>query len=101
MAKLWLTVVPLASFAAVLMGIHCLVRYQSFLNHHQRSDGSFYGNMFPRRYHASGILSLPFDDIHEPFEAWYAGDVNISRIDYYHGKKCSINQNIPQIGYHS
>lgn len=44
-----------------------------------------YDEYFPRYYHASGLLSLPFDDIVEPFEAWFAGDRNMSRIDYYYG----------------
>lgn len=46
---------------------------------------SLYDEYFPRYYHATGILSLPFDDIAEPFEAWFAGDRNMSRIDYYYG----------------
>lgn len=46
---------------------------------------ALYDKYFPRYYHATGILSLPFDDIAEPFEAWFAGDRNVSRIDYYYG----------------
>ena len=46
---------------------------------------ALYDKYFPRYYHATGILSLPFDDITEPFEAWFAGDRNVSRIDYYYG----------------
>lgn len=46
---------------------------------------ALYDEYFPRYYHATGILSLPFDDIVEPFEAWFAGDRNMSRIDYYYG----------------
>ena len=41
---------------------------------------------FPHFYHATGFISLPYDDIVEPFEAWYAGKLNMSRIDYYYGK---------------
>ena len=41
---------------------------------------------FPKTYHATGLLTLPYDGIMEPFEIWYAGDLNMSRIDYYHGK---------------
>jgi hypothetical protein len=41
---------------------------------------------FPHFYHSNGVIHLPFDDIHEPFEVWYAGDYNMSRIDYYYGK---------------
>ena len=44
-----------------------------------------YDEYFPRFYHATGLLSLPFDDIVEPFEAWFAGERNMSRIDYYYG----------------
>jgi len=44
-----------------------------------------YDEYFPRFYHATGLLSLPFDDIVEPFEAWFAGVKNMSRIDYYYG----------------
>ena len=46
---------------------------------------ALYDEYFPRYYHATGILSLPFDGIVEPFEAWFAGDRNMSRIDYYYG----------------
>ena len=53
---------------------------------------ALYDAYFPRCYHATGILSLPFDDIVEPFEAWFAGDRNTSRIDYYYGTyECSCN----------
>lgn len=40
---------------------------------------------FPEFYHAQGIISLPYDGIIEPFEAWYAGKHRMSRIDYYYG----------------
>ena len=46
---------------------------------------ALYDEYFPRYYHATGILSLPFDGIVEPFEAWFAGARNMSRIDYYYG----------------
>lgn len=46
---------------------------------------TLYVEYFPRYYHATGILSLPFDGIVEPFEAWFAGERNMSRIDYYYG----------------
>lgn len=46
---------------------------------------TLYIEYFPRYYHATGILSLPFDGIVEPFEAWFAGERNMSRIDYYYG----------------
>lgn len=41
---------------------------------------------FPGFYHAQGIISLPYDGIIEPFEAWYGGRHKMSRIDYYYGK---------------
>ncbi|XP_012559591.2 uncharacterized protein LOC100198320 isoform X1 [Hydra vulgaris] len=40
---------------------------------------------FPSFYHAVGTITLPYDDLVEPFEAWYAGELNMSRIDYYYG----------------
>ena len=43
---------------------------------------------FPEFYHAQGIISLPYDGIIEPFEAWYAGRHKMSRIDYYYGNEC-------------
>ena len=42
---------------------------------------------FPEFYHAQGIISLPYDGIIEPFEAWYAGKHQMSRIDYYYGNQ--------------
>lgn len=45
-----------------------------------------YDKLLPRYYHATGLLTLPYDNIVEPFEAWYAGERNMSRIDYYYGK---------------
>ena len=41
---------------------------------------------FPKTYHATGLLTLPYDGIMEPFEIWYAENLNMSRIDYYHGE---------------
>jgi hypothetical protein len=52
-----------------------------------------YDRLLPRRYHSTGVVSLPFDEISEPFEAWFAGDVNKSRIDYYYGKGIFIRLN--------
>ncbi|XP_068738415.1 cathepsin S-like [Montipora capricornis] len=51
-----------------------------------------YDDYFPRFYHATGLLSLPFDDIVEPFEAWFAGEKNMSRIDYYYGMDKTIQR---------
>ena len=44
---------------------------------------------FPQNYHAKGVLSLPYGNIVEPFEAWYSGEHKMSRIDYYGGKSIS------------
>uniref|UniRef100_UPI00398EC444 digestive cysteine proteinase 2-like n=1 Tax=Pristiophorus japonicus TaxID=55135 RepID=UPI00398EC444 len=41
-------------------------------------------------YHVSGILSLPYAEIEEPFEAWYNLPWNVSRIDYYHGQVVTL-----------
>lgn len=42
---------------------------------------------FPDDYHTKGMLSLPYGDIVEPFEAWYSKTKKMSRIDYYNGEK--------------
>ena len=42
---------------------------------------------FPRDYHVKGVLSLPYGNIVEPFEAWYSAAHKMSRIDYYGGRK--------------
>ncbi len=41
---------------------------------------------FPAIYRATGNISIPSAGIREPFEVWYAGKYNRSRIDYYGGK---------------
>ena len=41
---------------------------------------------FPDEYHTKGVLSLPYGDIVEPFEAWYSKRKQMSRIDYYNGE---------------
>ncbi|XP_041069011.1 digestive cysteine proteinase 2-like isoform X1 [Carcharodon carcharias] len=45
---------------------------------------------FPDVYHISGILSLPYAEIEEPFEAWYNLSGNVSRIEYYHGQVITL-----------
>ena len=51
-------------------------------------QGSFIDSIkFPDFYHAQGIISLPYDGIIEPFEAWFAGRHQMSRIDYYYGNQ--------------
>lgn len=53
---------------------------------------------FPMFYHAVGTITLPFDDLVEPFETWYAGELNMSRIDYYYGMDKSYQRG--DIGKH-
>ncbi|XP_028406365.1 digestive cysteine proteinase 1-like [Dendronephthya gigantea] len=40
---------------------------------------------WPASYMAKGIINLPYAEIGEPFEAWYDGPNQRSRIDYYNG----------------
>ncbi|KAG6932516.1 digestive cysteine proteinase 2-like [Chelydra serpentina] len=37
-------------------------------------------------YHVTGVISLPYAEIKEPFEAWYNLTGGQSRIQYYHGQ---------------
>lgn len=37
-------------------------------------------------FHITGVISLPYAEIQEPFEAWFHLKAKSSRIDYYHGK---------------
>ncbi|TRZ00462.1 hypothetical protein DNTS_033225 [Danionella cerebrum] len=41
---------------------------------------------FGKMYHVKGLISLPYAEIKEPFEAWYDLKQKRSRIDYYHGQ---------------
>uniref|UniRef100_A0A3Q3JZT6 Peptidase C1A papain C-terminal domain-containing protein n=1 Tax=Monopterus albus TaxID=43700 RepID=A0A3Q3JZT6_MONAL len=41
---------------------------------------------FGNSYHVKGVISLPYAEIQEPFEAWLDLAANSSRIDYYHGQ---------------
>lgn len=45
---------------------------------------------FGKTYHVKGLLSLPYAEIKEPFEAWYDLTGKRSRIDYYHGQVCTF-----------
>lgn len=38
-----------------------------------------------KRYTVSGVLSLPYAEINEPFEAWFDINQYASRIDFYNG----------------
>ena len=42
--------------------------------------------VWPTSYMAKGIINLPYAEIGEPFDAWYDGSNQRSRIDYYSGK---------------
>lgn len=42
------------------------------------------------RYSVSGILSLPYAEINEPFTAWYDMEQYASRIDYYDGMVSTV-----------
>lgn len=41
---------------------------------------------FGQSYHVKGVISLPYAEIKEPFEAWLDVAAKSSRIDYYHGQ---------------
>lgn len=41
---------------------------------------------FGQAYHVKGVISLPYAEIKEPFEAWFDLKGSRSRIDYYHGQ---------------
>lgn len=41
---------------------------------------------FGKAYHVKGVISLPYAEIKEPFEAWFDLKGRTSRIDYYHGQ---------------
>ncbi|KAJ3609791.1 hypothetical protein NHX12_024301 [Muraenolepis orangiensis] len=41
---------------------------------------------FGETYHVKGVISLPYAEIKEPFEAWLDTAGKSSRIDYYHGQ---------------
>ncbi|KAM9738220.1 digestive cysteine proteinase 1 isoform 2-T2 [Menidia menidia] len=42
--------------------------------------------VFGDTYHVKGVISLPYAEIVEPFEAWFDLPAKSSRIDYYHGQ---------------
>lgn len=39
--------------------------------------------VFPEQYTAHGVILLPYAELREPFSAYYDGQLNRSRIDYY------------------
>ncbi|XP_068603139.1 digestive cysteine proteinase 1 [Brachionichthys hirsutus] len=52
------------------------------------ADGKSFPSLplFGIKYHVKGMISLPYAEIEEPFEAWFDLSSNSSRIDYYHGQ---------------
>ncbi|XP_029299280.1 digestive cysteine proteinase 1 [Cottoperca gobio] len=42
--------------------------------------------IFGSSYHVKGVISLPYAEIKEPFEAWLDLAAKSSRLDYYHGQ---------------
>ena len=40
----------------------------------------------------TGVISLPYAEIKEPFEAWFDTAGKASRIDYYYGKNTSSTE---------
>lgn len=47
---------------------------------------------WPTAYHAIGTINVPYDEISEPFEAWYNNVLGSSRIDYYNGNILAIDR---------
>ena len=45
----------------------------------------------------TGVISLPYAEIKEPFEAWFDTAGKSSRIDYYYGKNTMQNSISPNI----
>jgi hypothetical protein len=43
-----------------------------------------------KKYSVSGILSLPYAEVAEPFRVWYDEDQYASRVDYYDGMVSTI-----------
>lgn len=85
----------LAGLVGVLLEVHKMSQDTdlTLVKHDIVGDyDELYDEYFPRHYHATGLLTLPFDDIVEPFEAWFAGDRNMSRIDYYYGMDKTIQR---------
>lgn len=39
--------------------------------------------IFASNYHVQGLVSLPYAELNEPFEAWYDHELSRSRTDYY------------------
>lgn len=47
---------------------------------------------WPERYYVEGILSLPYAELYEPFNAWYDGVSKRSRVDLYAGTTKTIQR---------
>ncbi|XP_035666054.1 digestive cysteine proteinase 1-like [Branchiostoma floridae] len=52
----------------------------------------------PTMYHVRGFLSLPYAQIHEPFEVWYNEKAGMSRIDFYGDMMSTIQKSDPKTG---
>ena len=88
-----------AIFVSVIFAILCLPVHSTNKTHRvgdatdaEMRDRSISELRFPSTYHVVGTIKIPSASIVEPFEAWYAGKSNKSRIDYYGG----TYQNKPQ-----
>ncbi|XP_047134693.1 uncharacterized protein LOC100204117 isoform X2 [Hydra vulgaris] len=84
----------LLSTGVVLVGQYqlagsILFDHQNFVNKYRRELNNDFKLkpklIFPKSYHTTGVLKLPYGGIEEPFEAWYSGNNKMSRIDYYGG----------------
>lgn len=64
----------------ILVGIICLANAASIKDSDKATP---FSNL--KRYSVSGIISLPYAEVDEPFRAWYDDEQFASRIDYYDG----------------
>ena len=55
-------------------------------SHHPKFNNVLHPLKFPEKYFTTGTIFLPYAEIEEPFEAWYDGPNQRSRIDLYGGK---------------
>ena len=81
-----------ANYVSVIFAILCLPVYSANKTHRvenatetEMRNRSISELRFPSIYHVTGTIKIPSASIVEPFEAWYAGKFNRSRIDYYGG----------------
>lgn len=69
-------------FAIVFLGLLCLTQAVPL------NKKLPFSNL--KRYSVSGILSLPYAEVNEPFRVWYDEEQFSSRIDYYDGMVSTI-----------